>query len=400
MNKETIEITNKYLMKTYNRLPLSFERGEGAYLFDEDGNKYLDFVAGIAVNSIGYHNKNFIKVVSEQLGKICHSSNLYHIKQQSLLAKKLVQWSGLDKAFFCNSGAEANEAALKLARKYGYSKNKNNNCSKIIAMKNSFHGRTLGALSLTGQEKYQKAFKPLVSSMEYAQFNNLESVEELIDSSTCAVIIECIQGEGGVIPATKEFYEGVRKLCNKYNALMIVDEVQTGIARCGKYFCFQNFESKPDIICLAKALGGGIPIGAIVSSEKASACFEPGDHASTCGGNYIATCAALAVLSEIENNNLDKNAGVMGKYLTDELNKLKPLIKEVRGIGLMIGVQMDNPPSDIIKKCEEKGLLLIGAGTNTIRFVPPLIIDKTHIDEAVNIFKEALVEYSIKQQEK
>ena len=390
MKTNTKELSEKYLMNTYNRFPLSFERGEGVYLFDEEGEKYLDFTAGIAVNSLGYGNKDFVDTISEQLGKVCHTSNLYYVKQQAVLAKMLAELSGLDRVFFCNSGAEANEAALKLARKFGG--NQKNKASKIIAMENSFHGRTLGALSLTGQEKYRKAFEPLIGDVAYAEFNNLDSVEKLVDSNTCGIILECIQGEGGVIQATEEFYEGVRKLCDTHNILMIVDEVQTGIARCGKMFCFEHFDSKPDIICLAKALGNGIPIGATVANEKAAQNFEPGDHASTFGGNFVSASAAICVLNQIKNNDLIKNAQEVGEYLKSKLNELKPLVKEVRGLGLMLGVEVDAAAGDVIKKCHEKKLLLAGAGANTVRFVPPLIITREHVDRAVALFKESLVE--------
>lgn len=389
----TFELTDKYIMNTYKRLPVSFEKGEGVYLYDENGKKYLDFVAGIAVNCLGYGNKNFINAIFEQLNKINHSSNLYYVKSQGEAAQLMCEVSGLDKVFFCNSGAEANEAALKLARKYGYVNKKG---SKIIAMKNSFHGRTMGALTLTGQEKYQKAFKPMVPDVVYAEYNNAESVKELFDDNVCAVIMECIQGEGGIIPAAKDFYTSVRKLCNEYNALLIVDEVQTGIGRCENYFAFQNYasnkEEAPDIICLAKGLGNGLPIGAIIAKEKAANCFEPSDHASTFGGNYIVTTAAKCVLTELKNNNIVQKAKENGKYLANKLAEIKPYVKEVRGLGLMLGVDTIFKPADVIKKCQEKGLLLIGAGANTIRFVPPLIVTKDDIDAAIEIFKSSLKE--------
>lgn len=389
----TFELIDTYVMNTYKRLPVSFEKGDGVYLYDENGKKYLDFVAGIAVNCLGYGNKNFINAIFEQLNKINHSSNLYYIKEQGEAAQLMCEVSGLDKVFFCNSGAEANEAALKLARKYGHVNKKG---SKIIAMKNSFHGRTMGALTLTGQEKYQKFFKPMVADIVYAEFNNIDSVKELFDNDVCAVIMECIQGEGGIIPADKEFYTAVRKLCDEYNSLLIVDEVQTGVGRCEEYFAFQNYaktkEAAPDIICLAKGLGNGLPIGAIIAKEKAANCFEPSDHASTFGGNYIVTTAAKCVLTELKNNNIVKNAKENGKYLAEKLREIKPFVKDVRGLGLMIGVDTIFKPADVIKKCKEKGLLLIGAGANTIRFVPPLIVTKEDIDCALDIFISALKE--------
>ncbi len=378
-------------MKTYNRFDLAFEKGQDVYLFDENGEKYLDFASGIAVNSLGYSNQEFENALCDQVKKLCHTSNLYYVKQQAQLGKMLVELSGLDKAFFCNSGAEANEAALKLARKFG--SQQKNGASKIIAMKNSFHGRTMGALSLTGQEKYQKAFRPLIGVIEYAEFNNLESVEKLIDENTCGIFLECVQGEGGVIKATEEFYVGLRKLCDDHNILMIIDEVQTGIARSGKMFCFEHFESKPDIICLAKALGNGIPIGAIVANEKAAQNFEPGDHASTFGGNFIATTAAICVLDQIKKTDLIKNAQTMGQYLKSKL--LEAQVKEVRGLGLMLGAEVSAPAAEVVKKCHEKNLLLVGAGANTVRFLPPLTITKEHVDSAVTIFKSVLAELGV-----
>lgn len=382
---------DKYVMTTYKRFPVSFEYGNGIYLYDENNKKYLDFTAGIAVNALGYGNKNYINAIFNQINKINHSSNLYYIKPQGELAKLLSEVSGLDKAFFCNSGAEANEAALKLARKYAFINNKGN---KIIAMKNSFHGRTIGSLTLTGQEKYQKAFKPLMGNVEYGEFNNLESIEKLMSDEVCAIIAECIQGEGGIIPMEKEFYLGLRKLCDKYNALLIIDEVQTGIARCGEFFAFQNYaknyDEAPDIICLAKGLGNGVPIGAIVAKEKTANAFEPSDHASTFGGNFISTTAGIATIKEILNLNLVQNAKNVGEYLYQKLNELKPLIKDVRGMGLMIGVEIEGNISEVIQKCLEDGLLIIGAGKNTIRFVPPLIITKEDVNLAIEIFKKAI----------
>ncbi len=388
---DTKKLSEKYLMKTYNRFDLAFEKGEDVYLFDESGAKYLDFASGIAVNSLGYSNPEFENAVCQQIKTLCHTSNLYHIKQQARLARMLVELSGLDKAFFCNSGAEANEAALKLARKFGGSKK--NGASKIIAMKNSFHGRTMGALSLTGQDKYQKAFVPLVEGIDYAEFNNLESVEKLIDENTCGIFLECIQGEGGVIQASQEFYDGVRKICDTHNILMIIDEVQTGIARCGKMFCFEHFNSKPDIICLAKALGNGIPIGAMVANEKAAQNFEPGDHASTFGGNFIAATAAICVLNQIEKNGLIKNAQQTGQYLKSKLLELP--VKQVRGLGLMLGAQINASAAEVVKKCHEKNLLLVGAGANTVRFLPPLTVTKEHVDSAVEIFGAVLAELGV-----
>lgn len=380
---------NKYVMNTYKRYPISFEHGEGAYLFDDKGNKYLDFVSGIAVNALGYKNKNFIDSITKQLNKINHSSNLFYVEPQGVLAKKISEISGLDKLFFCNSGAEANEASIKLARKYALLNKKGN---KIVAMKNSFHGRTLGSLTLTGQEKYRNKFLPLVPNVEYIEFNDINALENIMDNDVCAVITECIQGEGGIIQMDKEFYDAIRKSCNQYNALFIVDEVQTGMGRTGEFFAYQNYaknyEEFPDIISMAKALGNGIPIGAVAAKDFCS-CFEPSDHASTFGGNFIASVAGISVIDEIINNNLLSNVKETGKYLSDKLKTIKN-VKKVKGMGLILGLEVDFPPTDIIKKAQGKGLLILSAGSNTIRLLPPLIITKKEADIAYNILNEIL----------
>lgn len=380
---------NKYVMNTYKRYPISFEYGEGAYLFDDKGNKYLDFVSGIAVNALGYKNKNFIDSITKQLNKINHSSNLFYVEPQGVLAKKISEISGLDKLFFCNSGAEANEASIKLARKYALLNKKGN---KIVAMKNSFHGRTLGSLTLTGQEKYRNKFLPLVPNVEYIEFNDINALENIMDNDVCAVITECIQGEGGIIQMDKEFYDAIRKSCNQYNALFIVDEVQTGMGRTGEFFAYQNYaknyEEFPDIISMAKALGNGIPIGAVAAKDFCS-CFEPSDHASTFGGNFIASVAGISVIDEIINNNLLSNVKETGKYLSDKLKTIKN-VKKVKGMGLILGLEVDFPLTDIIKKAQGKGLLILSAGSNTIRLLPPLIITKKEADIAYNILNEIL----------
>ena len=380
---------DKYVMNTYKRIPVFFEYGDGVYLYDKEGKKYLDFVSGIAVNILGYNNKNFIKTITGQLNKINHSSNLFYVEPQGILAKKLAEISGLNKTFFCNSGAEANEAAIKLARKYALINNKGN---KIIAMKNSFHGRTMGSLTLTGQEKYQKQFLPLMPNVEYAEFNNIKSIESLMDDNVCAVITECIQGEGGINEIDKDFYFALRNLCNKYNALFIVDEVQTGLARTGEYFSYmhyaKNYDEYPDIITVAKALGNGIPIGAAVAKDICS-CFEPSDHASTFGGNFISTTAGICVLDEIEKNNLTRNTKTLGEYLKDKLKTIKN-VKKIKGKGLILGLEVEGNIQDIIKKCRDKGLLILSAGLNTIRLLPPLIITKEETDIAFDILAEVI----------
>lgn len=396
MNKllsSTKELSDKYIMHTYNRLPLSIARGEGVYVFDEENNRYLDFVAGIAVNSLGYGNKKFVDALSAQLQCFNHCSNLYYNKPQAELAQMLVENSCFDRVFFCNSGAESIEAALKLCRKFG--NNKKAGCSGIITMKNSFHGRTFGAISATGQAKYQKGLEPLLPSIFYGEYNNIDSIKSLMNENICAVLLEVVQGEGGVLPADKEFLKQVRELCTQNNVLLVVDEVQTGIGRTGKLFAYEHYGIEPDIICLAKGLANGIPIGAMMAKEEVSKNFVPGDHASTFGGNPIATTGAKVVLEEILDNGLLENAQTTGVYLKEKLCTLKEKfssIKDVRGLGLMLGVEFETSPFEIISKCQQNGLLLIGAGGNVIRFVPPLIVSKTDVDKAMMIFEKVLKE--------
>ena len=395
MNKllsSTKELSDKYIMNTYKRLPLVVEKGQGVYLFDEEGNKFLDFVAGIAVNSLGYGNKKFLDAVRSQLELFNHCSNIYYNKPQTDVAQMLVDNSCFDKVFFCNSGAESIEAALKLCRKFGNSKKEG--CNEIITMKNSFHGRTFGAITATGQEKYQKGLNPLLPNIFYGEYNNIESVKNLINENTCAILMEVIQGEGGVIPAEKEFLEQIKTLCEKNNILLVFDEVQTGIGRTGKLFAYQNYSVEPDIICLAKGLANGIPVGAMMAKEKVAKYFAPGDHASTFGGNPIAMSGAKVVLDEIINQKLLQNVRKVGSYLKSELDVLKVkypnIIQDIRGFGLMLGVECSSSPSEIIAECQKNGLLLIGAGHNVIRFVPPLIISKDDVDEAISILEKVL----------
>ncbi len=387
-----IELGQKYIMNSYNRFPITISHGEGVYIYDDTGKKYLDMCAGIAVNALGYSHKGLRDALKEQVDKLLHISNLYYVPQQIETAKRLIENSIFDKVFFCNSGAEANEAALKLARKYGKSKGENK--TKIITMHHSFHGRTYGALSATGQAKYQKSFMPIMEGFSYADYNDIDSLKALIDESTCAVLLEVIQGEGGIIPGNKAYLKEVQQFCHQYDALLIVDEVQTGIGRTGTLFAFENFDIQPDVITLAKALGGGVPIGAMLCNAKADV-FVPADHASTFGGNPLATTAAQVVLDELITNNLLAHVKEMGAYLESELNKLKEafsVITDVRGMGLMQGIALNIAPKDVVNKCIEKGMLVVGAGENVVRFVPPLIISKEQIDECISILKVALKE--------
>lgn len=389
--EQVVEEGEAYVMHTYGRFPLALEHGEGVYLYDEAGKQYLDMYAGIAVNALGYNHPALTKALTEQVQKMMHVSNYYYTKEQVGAAKLLVENSIFSKVFFCNSGAEANEAALKLAKKYGKSKNENK--TQIIAMKRSFHGRTHGALAVTGQEKYQKSFMPLIPNVSYAEYNSIESVKELISENTCAVILEVIQGEGGIIPGSKAFLQEVEALCKANDALLIVDEVQTGIGRTGTLFAFEQFGIQPDVVSMAKGLGGGVPIGAMACTAKADV-FVPGDHASTFGGNPLVTAASQVVLTELVHNNLLGHVKEVGAYLTAELLKLKDeveCIKDVRGMGLMQGVELTISALEVEKKCMAEGMLIVGAGEKVIRFVPPLVITKAQIDEGIRILKKALV---------
>lgn len=383
----------KVIMQTYSRYPIAFDYGKGVYLWDTNGKKYLDFVAGIAVNSLGYANERLVKAISEQAGKLIHVSNLYYTKPQIELAEKLVKYSDFDKVFFCNSGAEANEAALKLCRKYAVMKNKPGR--EIITMEHSFHGRTYGAVTATGQDKYHKGLDPLLPDIKYAVYNDFESVENAVNDNTCAIMMEPVQGEGGVIPAKKEFLEKVRELCDEKDILLVFDEVQTGVGRSGCLFCYQKYGVVPDIATLAKGLAGGVPIGAMLTKDSVAEAFKPGDHASTFGGNPLATAAGNVVMDEIMEGGILENVNECGKYLTECLNALKAKHKniiDVRGIGLIQGIELDVPVADVVKKSIDGGLLLVGAGANVIRFVPSLIIKKSEIDEAMSILDKALTE--------
>lgn len=394
--KEIIDLTQKYVMNTYNRFPVAIVKGKGARVWDAEGKEYLDFVSGIAVCSLGHCNDEVVSAIISQVQKLMHISNLYYIEPQAQLAKLLVENSCGDKVFFCNSGAEANEAAIKLARKYGKIHGGPNKY-EIISAYRSFHGRTLATITATGQPKYQKGFEPLPEGFKYIPFNDVSALYENINENTCAVILEPVQGEGGVYPAEKEFLKTVRELCDKYNALLIFDEVQTGMGRTGKFLAYEHYEVLPDIFTLAKALGGGFPIGAMIANEKCSQTFSPGDHASTFGGNPLACSAGIAVVNYILKSGLLENVQRVGKYFKEKLVSLFhkfPFVKEVRGLGLILGMELSIEGTSIVEKCQEKGLLINVIGGNILRFVPPLTITEEEVDIALeileNIFKEVL----------
>jgi acetylornithine/N-succinyldiaminopimelate aminotransferase len=394
VNRQIMEQGQKYVMNTYGRFPIALVKGQGSKVWDADGKEYIDFVSGIAVTSLGHSHPDIAEAIYKQCMEMVHSSNLYWIKPQVELAKLLVENSVFDKVFFANSGAEANEGAIKLARKYSSLKY----CSdrfEIITMKRSFHGRTMATLTATGQEKVQKGFAPLLEGFKYVPFNDLEALKDAISEKTCAVLLETVQGEGGVYPADKEYLLKIRELCSEKDILLIVDEIQTGIGRTGKLFAYEHFGIKPDIMTLAKALGNGTAIGALLATEEVASAFKPGDHASTFGGNFLAAVAGKTMLEIILKQNVLENVTVMGNYIKEKLNELKniyPEILEVRGLGLLIGVEIKGDSKDIIKKSLEKGLLLIAAGANVVRFLPALNIDKSTVDKGLAIFQEVLEE--------
>lgn len=392
--KNYINEAEKVLIHAYNRFPIVFEKGNGVNLYDVNGKEYLDFAAGIAVFAFGYGNKEYNDALKEQIDKIIHTSNLYYNVPAIEAAKKIVDATGLDRVFFTNSGTESIEGAIKLARKYYYV-NKNANDSEIIAMENSFHGRSLGALAVTGQPKYQEAFKPLMSGVKYAKFNDLNSVKELVNSKTCAIIMETVQGEGGLYPADKEFIQGVRKICDDNDIVLILDEIQCGMGRTGTMFAYGQYGVKPDIVTLAKALGCGVPVGAFAANEKVASAMVPGDHGTTYGGNPLACAAVSKVFDMFKSYNLLENVKEVSAYLIEKLNGLKDkydFIKEIRGLGLMQGMELSKPVGDIIIKAQKKGLVIISAGACVLRFVPPLVINKADVDKMITILDECFAE--------
>lgn len=380
-------------MNTYGRFPIALTKGKGSYVWDANGKQYLDLVGGIATCALGHSPEPVVQVLKEQAQTLWHVSNLYWIPTQVELAEKLTSGAGLDRAFFCNSGAEANEAAIKLARKYFYRKDQPHK-NEIISFEHSFHGRTMAALTATGQSKYHAGFAPLLPGFSYAEYNNLASVEQAITDNTCAVIVEPIQGEGGIHPADPAFLRGLKRVCDQAGILLIFDEVQCGVGRTGTLFAYQHYEVTPHIVTLAKGLGTGFPIGAMLVNAQVAAGFEPGDHASTFGGNPLATAVGSKVIDII--NQPDFLAGVQekGRQIQAGLQNLNdPRITAIRGRGLLIGLEFCAEVKDLINLCIKKGLLLVNAGPKVVRFVPPLTINQTEINQAMAIFKEALKEW-------
>jgi len=391
---EVIEMDKKYYMNTFgNRTPVCFQYGKGINLWDDQGKKYYDFLAGIAVNALGHSHPKLVKAIQDQAEKLIHCSSLYYIENQAKLAKVLVENSCADKVFFANSGAEANEGAIKLARLY-FKKKGFNNKYEIITLENSFHGRTLATIAATGQEKYQKPYYPLTPKFTKVPINDLAALERAINDNTCAIMLEPIQGESGVHPTTYEYMQGVRKLCNEKSILLILDEVQCGLGRTGKLFGYQHYDIEPDIFTLAKALGGGFPIGALCAKNFVAQAFEPGDHGSTFGGNPLACAAGLAVMDVLLNENLVENAYKMGRYFTTRLSELKDkysIITEIRGKGLLIGIEFSIPRAKEIKdECFNRGYLIGNVGTNILRISPPLIVTKEDIDGMISVLDSVL----------
>lgn len=389
--KEYIEESENSLLHTYNRYQIVLEKGDGVYLYDTDGKKYLDFAAGIAVFAFGYNNKEYNDALKAQIDKIIHTSNLYYNVPASDAAKKITSLAKMDRVFFTNSGTEAIEGAIKTARKYAYNKDGSTD-HEIIAMNHSFHGRSMGALSVTGNVKYQEAFKPLIGGVKFAEYNDLESVKNLVTNKTCAIILEPVQGEGGIYPATDEFMKGIRKICDDNDILLIFDEIQCGMGRTGKMFAHEYYDVKPDILTLAKALGCGVPVGAFLTTNKAAA-LVPGDHGTTYGGNPLATAAVNKVLDLFEETNVLDNVNEVGKYLESKLEEIcneYSVAKGHRGKGLMQGLVLDVPVGEVVTKAMDKGVLLISAGSNVLRMVPPLVITKENVDEMIKILTDVL----------
>lgn len=396
MNRESyIKEAEQDLLHTYNRYGVVWEKGKGVYLFDTEGKKYLDFAAGIAVCALGYGNEEYGEALKKQVDNLIHTSNLYYNPPIIEAAEKVKKVSGMDRVFFTNSGTEAIEGAIKAAKKYAYTRDGHAG-HEIIAMNHSFHGRSLGALSVTGNKHYQEPFEPLLPGVSFAEFNDLSSVKTLVTEKTCAIILETVQGEGGIYPASREFLEGVAKICKEKDILLILDEIQCGMGRTGKMFAWQHYGIKPDIMTVAKALGCGVPVGAFLMTEQvAEKSLGPGDHGTTYGGNPFVGAAVSKVLEIMERDKIADHAKEMGDYLWTCLEGIKEkydFVTDHRGLGLLQGLEVTLPVGQISNKALEKGLILITAGTNVLRFVPPLVIEKKDVDEMAAILTQVFDE--------
>ncbi len=393
-SKEYIDRAEQAVLHTYNRFPVVLQKGQGVRLYDVEGKEYLDFAAGIAVFSLGYNHPEYSKTLKEQIDKLLHTSNLYYNVPMVEAAEKLTKAAGLSKVFFTNSGTEAVEGAIKVARKYAYLKDGSTD-HEIIAMNHSFHGRSLGALSVTGNTHYQEPFKPLIGGIRFEDFNDLESVKAQINEKTCAIIMETVQGEGGIYPATEEFLQGVRKLCDEKDMLLILDEIQCGMGRTGSMFACQSYGVQPDVMTCAKALGCGVPVGAFVLNEKtANASLVPGDHGTTYGGNPFACAAVSKVFDLFEQEHILEHVQQITPYLEEKLDELVdkyPMIMARRGKGLMQGLVLEGKPvGEVVSRALEQGLIVISAGENVLRLVPPLVITEEDIDEMVEKLEKSL----------
>lgn len=380
--KKIIETAEETLLHTYNRYQIVLDKGDKVYLYDTEGKEYLDFAAGIAVFALGYNNKKFNEALNDQISKLVHTSNLFYNEPAVNAGAKLVKATGLKRVFFTNSGTEAIEGAIKLARKYAYNKDGRTD-HEIIAMNHSFHGRSIGALSVTGNSKYQEPFKPLIGGIKFADYNDIESVKANITDKTCAIIMETLQGEGGIYPAEESFIKEIRKICDEKDIVLILDEIQCGMGRTGYMFTYERYGIKPDIVTVAKALGNGIPVGAFVAGDKVYNAMVPGDHGTTYGGNPLATRAADTVFDIFSEDKIVEHVKEVAPYLEktlDEIASKYDCIKERRGMGLMQGLELTIPVNDVILKAQENGLIVISASGNVLRFVPPLVITKEDID--------------------
>lgn len=393
MNKY-MDQSEAYVLHTYNRFPIVLEKGKGVYLYDTDGKEYLDFAAGIAVFALGYGNEVYNQALKDQIDQLIHTSNLYYNVPMGEAAEKLVKASGMNKVFFTNSGTEAIEGAIKVARKYAYLKDGGTD-HEIIAMKHSFHGRSLGALSVTGNTHYQEPFKPLIGGIKFAEFNNLDSVKAEITDKTCAIIMETVQGEGGIYPAEKEFLEGVRALCDEHDILLILDEIQCGMGRTGSMFAWQDYDVRPDVMTCAKALGCGLPVGAFVLNQKtAEHSLVPGDHGTTYGGNPLACRGVSTVLDLFESEHIVEHVQKTSTYLEQKLDEIVEefdCVEGRRGKGFMQGLIIKGKPvGEVVNQAMSNGLLVISAGSDVLRFVPPLVITECDIDVMIQKLKKSL----------
>ena len=390
--EEIIETAESKLIHTYNRYQIVLEKGQGVRLYDHNGKEYLDFGAGIAVFALGYNNKEYNDALKAQVDKLIHTSNYFYNEPAMEAACAVTKATGLDRVFFTNSGTEAIEGAIKLAKKYAYLKTGSTD-HEIIAMKKSFHGRSMGALAVTGNKHYQEAFGPMIPGIKFADYNDLDSVKALINDKTCAIIFETVQVEGGIHPATEDFIKGVRQICDEKGILMILDEIQCGMGRTGTMFAYEQYGIKPDVVTIAKAIGCGVPLGAFVAKDEVAKALVPGDHGSTYGGNPLACAAAAKVFELFDKLNVLDNVKEVGAYLSDKLEELKsqnPLVVDHRGIGLIQGIELSVSPSEVIKKALDEGLILFSAGANVVRFVPPLVITKSDVDEMIEKLSKAL----------